>query len=64
MESIKNILIVGGDGFCGWPLSLRLSSVGHNVVIVDNLSRRKIDIELGSESLTPISSIYDRIQAW
>jgi UDP-sulfoquinovose synthase len=64
ITNFKNILVVGGDGFCGWPLSLRLSSIGHNVIVVDNLSRRKIDIELGCESLTPISSIYDRIQAW
>jgi len=64
MTQYKNIIIVGGDGFCGWPLSLRLSSIGHNIIIVDNLSRRKIDIELGSESLTPLSSIYDRIQTW
>lgn len=60
----KNILIVGGDGFCGWPLSLRLSNKGHNIVIVDNLSRRKIDLELGSDSLTKISSIQDRIKTW
>ena len=45
----KNILVVGGDGFCGWPLSLRLSNKGHNVIIADNLSRRKIDLELGSD---------------
>lgn len=60
----KNILIVGGDGFCGWPLSLRLSNKGHNIVIVDNLSRRKIDLELGTDSLTKISSIHDRLKTW
>ena len=60
----KNILVVGGDGFCGWPLALRLSNKGHNVTVVDNLSRRKIDIDLGCQSLTPIASIQDRIEAW
>lgn len=60
----KNILVVGGDGFCGWPLSLRLSSKGHSVIIADNLSRRKIDIEQGTNSLTPISTIHERIAAW
>ena len=64
MNNAKNILVVGGDGFCGWPLALRLSNKGHSVTIIDNLSRRKIDIELGCESLTPISSIQDRIDAW
>ena len=50
----KKIIVLGGDGFCGWPTSLHLSDVGHDVVIVDNLSRRNIDTELGCSSLTPI----------
>ncbi len=50
----KKIIILGGDGFCGWPTSLYLSDQGHDVVIVDNLSRRNIDTELGCDSLTPI----------
>jgi len=58
------IAILGGDGFCGWPASLHLSDLGHDVVIVDNLSRRAIDTELGAESLTPIRSITERIDAW
>lgn len=52
----KKIIVLGGDGFCGWPTSLYLSDQGHDVVIVDNLSRRKIDLDLGCDSLTPISS--------
>jgi UDP-sulfoquinovose synthase len=58
------ILVIGGDGFCGWPTSLHLSNLGHDVVIVDNLSRRKIDIELEVESLTPIRPISVRLAAW
>jgi UDP-sulfoquinovose synthase len=58
------ILILGGDGFCGWPTSLYLSKQGHEVIIVDNLSRRKIDLELEVSSLTPISFIGERLQAW
>jgi len=58
------ILVIGGDGFCGWPTSLHLSNVGHDVMIVDNLSRRKIDIELEVESLTPIRPISQRLAAW
>ena len=46
----KRVLVMGGDGFCGWPTSLHLSSKGYDVKIVDNLSRRKIDIELGVEN--------------
>ncbi len=52
----KKIVVLGGDGFCGWPTSLYLSDKGHDVIIVDNLSRRKIDVELGCDSLTPIQS--------
>jgi UDP-sulfoquinovose synthase len=58
------VLVLGGDGFCGWPTSLYLSDRGHDVTIADNLSRRKIDIELEVESLTPIRPIGERIRAW
>lgn len=55
-EVSKKIIVLGGDGFCGWPTSLYLSDRGHDVVVVDNLSRRKIDLDLGCDSLTPIQS--------
>lgn len=58
------ILILGGDGFCGWPSALHLSNLGHEVAIVDNLSRRQIDIELECESLTPIHPMGERLRAW
>ena len=58
------ILVLGGDGFCGWPTSLHLSDVGHDVTIVDNLSRREIDLELEVESLTPIRPIGERLRVW
>jgi UDP-sulfoquinovose synthase len=58
------ILVLGGDGFCGWPTSLHLSAFGHEVAIVDNLSRRNIDIELECESLTPIRPIGERLRVW
>ncbi|MCG8442114.1 MAG: NAD-dependent epimerase/dehydratase family protein, partial [Caulobacterales bacterium] len=58
------IIVLGGDGFCGWPTALHLSNRGHDVWIVDNLSRRKIDIELEVESLTPIQSMGERLRAW
>jgi len=58
------VFILGGDGFCGWPTSLYLSDRGHDVVIVDNLSRRNIDVELGVESLTRIHPIDERVRVW
>jgi len=58
------VLVLGGDGFCGWPTALHLSSLGHDVVIVDNMSRREIDIELEVDSLTPIVPMGTRLKAW
>jgi UDP-sulfoquinovose synthase len=58
------VLVLGGDGFCGWPTSLYLSDQGHEITILDNLSRRKIDVELEVESLTPIRPIGERLRAW
>jgi len=60
----KKVIVLGGDGFVGWPTSLHLSSKGHDVVIVDNLSRRNIDNELECESLTPIQTVGVRLKAW
>jgi UDP-sulfoquinovose synthase len=58
------VLVLGGDGFCGWPTALHLSQRGWDVVIVDNLSRRNIDNELEIQSLTPIRTMGERIAAW
>ncbi len=61
---MKKIVVLGGDGFCGWPTALHLSAKGHDVVIVDNLSRRNIDNELEVTSLTPIQPMSTRLQVW
>jgi UDP-sulfoquinovose synthase len=58
------ILIAGGDGFCGWPTALHFSNRGHEVAILDNMIRREWDKELGTQSLTPIRSVEERIAAW
>ncbi len=60
----KKIIVLGGDGFCGWPTALHLSALGHDLVIVDNLSRRNIDNELEVQSLTPIQPLSVRINTW
>jgi len=64
MSEIKKVIVLGGDGFVGWPTALHLSEKGHEVIIVDNLSRRNIDNELECESLTPIQPIGIRIKTW
>lgn len=61
---MSEVLVLGGDGFCGWPTALHLADNGNHVTIVDNLSRRRIDQELGSTSLTPILPIDERLKAW
>jgi UDP-sulfoquinovose synthase len=58
------ILVLGGDGFCGWPTSLHLSQLGHDVFIVDDFSRRRIDTELQVDSLTPIRPLSVRLDTW
>jgi UDP-sulfoquinovose synthase len=58
------ILILGGDGYLGWPTALRFSARGHEVAVVDNFSRRRWHSEHGSGSLTPIRDLEQRIEAW
>jgi UDP-sulfoquinovose synthase len=58
------VLILGGDGFCGWPTALHLSQRDHQVTIVDNFARRNADVELEASSLTPIAPLGTRLNAW
>jgi UDP-sulfoquinovose synthase len=58
------ILILGGDGYLGWPTAMRFSARGHDVAIVDNFSRRRWHLEHSTDSLTPIRSLQERIDAW
>jgi UDP-sulfoquinovose synthase len=63
-DTPQRVLILGGDGFCGWPAALHLSARGHGVTIVDNLARRAADVELGIASLTPIETLDVRLATW
>ncbi len=58
------IIVTGGDGFCGWPTALNLSERGHDILIVDDLSRRRIADELAAQSLVPIFPIRERLERW
>lgn len=58
------IIVIGGDGFCGWPTSLHLSANNHDVTIVDNFSRRKIDEKLNTKSFTNIKTLDERLKTW
>jgi UDP-sulfoquinovose synthase len=59
-----NILVLGGDGYLGWPTALHLSALGHDVTVVDNLVRREYDLEMGVGSLVPISPLEQRVATW
>jgi len=58
------VLVIGGDGYCGWATALYLSNRGHDVGILDSLVRRGWDREIGVETLTPITPIQQRLQRW
>jgi UDP-sulfoquinovose synthase len=60
----QRILVLGGDGYLGWPTALRFSARGHEVSVVDNFSRRRWHTEHGTASLTPIGELEERIAAW
>jgi UDP-sulfoquinovose synthase len=58
------ILVLGGDGYLGWPSALHLSAAGHDVAIADNFVRRTYDHEMGVSSLVPIHPMPVRTAAW
>lgn len=62
--SKKRVLIIGGDGYCGWATALHLSARGYETAILDNLIRRTWDNQLQIETLTPIASIQKRLARW
>src|SRR4029077_14448273 len=58
------ILVLGGDGYLGWPTAMYLSAHGHDVGVLDSGVRRQYDHELGSGSLVPIESLRTRTKTW
>ena len=58
------ILVLGGDGYLGWPTALHLSDRGHDVAVLDNFARRSYDDELGVQSLVPIEPLHRRVDVW
>jgi UDP-sulfoquinovose synthase len=58
------ILVLGGDGYLGWPTALHLSRRGHDVGVVDNFARRQYDHEMGVDSLVPIAQLHQRVKVW
>ncbi|MBV8194476.1 MAG: NAD-dependent epimerase/dehydratase family protein [Candidatus Dormibacteraeota bacterium] len=62
--TLSTVIVLGADGFLGWPTSLHLSAHGYRVVAVDNLVRRRWDRECGTGSLVPISTMPERVRTW
>jgi UDP-sulfoquinovose synthase len=62
--AFMRVLILGGDGYLGWPTAMRFSAGGHEVSVVDNFSRRRWHEKHGTDSLSPIRSLDERIEAW
>ena len=58
------VLVLGGDGYLGWPTAMSLSAHGHDVAVADNYLRRQMVTESGSNSLTPILNLPQRAAAW
>lgn len=58
------VLILGGDGYLGWPTAMHFSQQGDEVCIVDDFTRRRGHLERGTDSLTPIASMQERVDAW
>jgi UDP-sulfoquinovose synthase len=58
------VLVLGGDGYLGWPTALHLSDRGHDTAVLDNFARRGYDRELGVQSLVPIQDLDTRVAAW
>jgi UDP-sulfoquinovose synthase len=58
------VLVLGGDGYLGWPTALHLSRAGYDVAVADNFARRGYDLEMGVDSLVPIASLHRRVECW
>ena len=58
------ILILGSDGYLGWPTTMHFANLGHEVFAVDNLSKRKIESEYGIEPINTVKFFQDRVKIW
>ena len=58
------ILILGGDGYLGWPTAMYLSARGHEIAVIDNLAKRQWEAEVGCGPLWPVPSLHERVRAW
>ena len=58
------VLILGGDGYIGWPTTMKLSAAGHEVMTVDNYLRRSLMREIDCEALFEVPNLHERARLW
>ena len=58
------ILVLGGDGYLGWPTAMAFSRQGHRVAVVDNFAKRRWELEIGVRPLVPVRTLHERVRAW
>ncbi|HEX5015802.1 MAG TPA: NAD-dependent epimerase/dehydratase family protein [Candidatus Limnocylindrales bacterium] len=60
----QRILVLGGDGYLGWPTAMAFSRAGHRVAVIDNFAKRQWELELGVRPLFPVPTLHERVRAW
>ena len=60
----KRVLVLGGDGYIGWPVAMKLSRAGHEVTVCDNFNKRKWELEIGVKPLLQIPILQERVKQW
>ena len=58
------ILILGGDGYIGWPTAMKLAAAGHQVMAVDNYLRRRLMREIDCDALFDVPNLHERARLW
>jgi len=58
------VMILGGDGYLGWPTAMYLSLKGFEVAVIDSMVKRRWEAEVGVEPLTPVPTLRRRIRRW
>ncbi len=60
----RRVLVLGGDGYLGWPTAMHLSRRGYEVAVVDNFAKRSWEVEIGVSPLFPVATLHERVRAW
>src|SRR4026207_1786513 len=64
LDVAQRILVLGGDGYLGWPTAMAFSRAGHREAVVDNFAKRNWELELGVRPLFHVPTLHERVRAW